>query len=295
MDRVLKDVFQEGKDLLNKAGIVSYQLDAELLLGHCLQKSRTQLILDSDHPVSHSKYQIFKKMLKRRLRSEPIAYIIGEREFWSLPFTVNRHVLIPRPETEFLLEKVFSEVSGSSKEIVNCADLCCGSGVIAVVLALELHVPVTALDISDKALEVARENIVRHGVEKLVVTVSSDLYSRLSREKKFDLIVTNPPYVSKRDIEQNIDLEVSGYEPKLALDGGEDGLEIIRKIAHESLNRLTPEALFLMEFGADQGEEIKSIFCNQSLGDKRYESVQIFKDYSERDRVLLAKVNKYKE
>ncbi len=270
------------------------EIDAQLLLGHCLGKSRSQLFIAAKESVIDSDCRIFWSMIKRRANREPVAYILCEREFWSLSFFVNRDVLIPRPETEFLLEKVLQNVKQEGLQIKNAIDLCCGSGVIAIVLALELKAEVYALDCSDKALAVTKENCKKHGVAKLVTPIHSDLFDGLGRSD-YSLIVSNPPYVSCDEITESLEPEVIEFEPVLALDGGKDGLDVVRRIAKDILGYLAPAGMFFMEFGATQGDKVMDIFSSARFGIRSFQKIEIFHDYSGRDRVLYAKVNKYNE
>ncbi len=284
-----------AKKKLREAGVTNAEIDSELLLGHCLNKSRTQLYLYGNEELSEEDFVLFNSYIKRREEREPVAYIVGEREFWSLSFFVNRNVLIPRPETEFLLESVLSRIQRRGIQDQTIVDLCCGSGVIATVLAKELNTKVLAIDCSREALLVTTINSKRHDVDTLVSPVFSNLFSTIDPTVRFPLIVSNPPYVSNIDITNTLEPEVSMFEPHLALDGGKDGLDVIRCIAGEILNRLTPEGQFFMEFGADQGNDISAIFSGLQSGPHYFEEVQIIQDYSGRDRVLHAKVNTIKE
>ncbi len=271
---------------LESVGIVDARLDAELLLGHCLKKSRTELYIASQTSVGASQLNHFNTILLRRKKHEPIAYILGEREFWSLSFFVDKRVLIPRPETEFLLDVILSsEVAGEFGPIL---DLCCGSGVIGVVLAHELGLPVIACDISVEALELAQKNCSHHGLDHLVTFLKSDLFSEIKPLQQFSLIVSNPPYVCVEDIAL-LEPEVKQYEPHLALDGGDDGLKIIRSIREKVPKFLLPGGWIFMEIGADQGKSVIEIFQDQNLNGA-FHSIEVKKDYAGRDRVLKARL-----
>ena len=206
---------------------------------------------------------------------------------------MNRHVLIPRPETEFLLEIALEQAKKLPKGVRNCIDLCCGSGVIAVVLARELQTKVLAIDCSPEALDVTRLNCKKHKVDDSVDVLCSDLFAAVDSSTGYQLIVSNPPYVTSGAIRDELDAEVADYEPALALDGGADGLECIRRIARDISEYLTPSGLFVMEFGAEQGEEVKNIFSAINSDGKYFEHIDIYQDYSGRDRVLVAQLNAY--
>lgn len=284
------DLLQLAVAELQQAGIEEAQTDVALLLCSCLSISRTALYLAVDDEVPADCRQRFSALLARRKQREPLAYILGEREFWSLNFTVTRDVLIPRPETEFLLETVFK------KRNTTCSgpgilDMCCGSGVIAVVLARELNRQVTAVDCSRKALAVARKNSIMHGVDHLVSLIEADLFTGFKITKPFSLIVSNPPYVEYAEIISNLEPEVSRYEPLIALNGGTSGLEVIKRMVKGLGDVLAYGGDFFMEIGAGQARSIQSIFTEHD-GDDIYDSVTCYYDYSNRERVIHARRKK---
>ncbi len=292
---LIQQLLQKGQRELERHNIVNADIDALLLLGHCLQMSRTEMLLHGANEVDENNCESFNMLIQRRVAREPVAYILQEREFWSLSFYVNPDVLIPRPETEFLLETVLHGVKQSGKTVSRCVDLCCGSGVIGVVLARELGCQVTALDLSVDALRVTAINARRHGVEGHVNAVCSNLFTALGNDQVFSLIVANPPYVSSGEIKNSLQAEVAEFEPLLALDGGMDGLDCIHRIAREILNYLEPDGQFFMEFGADQARRVVEIFQSVGVRERFFETLNIFQDYSGRDRVLAARVNSYQE
>jgi release factor glutamine methyltransferase len=267
---------------LEGAGIVAARLDAELLLGHCLGRTRTELYLGRLDQVEFDRASFFNECIDRRAAHEPIAYIIGEREFWSLPFFVTPDVLIPRPETEFLLEMILARTQHGPGS--HCLDLCCGSGVISVILARELKAQVVSVDISPGALEVARRNCARHDVLDTVQLVQADLGSCLQEGADFSLIASNPPYVSSGEIADDLDPEVRDFEPHLALDGGSSGLEVIERIRDQLPTLLGSGGDCFIEIGAGQGKQVREMFLSNSSG-RCYEFVEILKDYGRRDRV----------
>lgn len=282
------DLLQFAIGELISVGIEESGADAQLLLGHCLGKTRTGLFLAAQEQVPEEERQAFLDLLARRKKREPLAYILGEREFWSLPFTVTPAVLIPRPETEFLLEQALASARRQSIHEGLILDLCCGSGVIAIVLALELGRRVTAVDISSAALEVARANCHRHGVEEQVSLLQADLITAFPPRRAFSLVVSNPPYVSRRDIQQDLEPEVAKFEPHLALDGGERGLDVIQRIRDGLPAVMLSGGEVFIEIGADQGSEVQRLFAEPSGPVICYKNVAILKDYAGRDRVLHA-------
>lgn len=179
-----------------------------------------------------------------------------------------------------MLDKVFSLIDRS--KVSRCLDLCCGSGAIACVLAKELQQQVLAVDISQKALAVTEKNISHLNLEEHVAFLHSDLFNNIDHSLRFSLIVSNPPYIRTDDVQNNLEPEVCRYEPHLALDGGVEGMDIIARIAEDLRSYLEPEGHFFMEMGSDQGEMCKE--CFEKTGD--FETVEVFQDYSGRDRVL---------
>lgn len=280
-----------GISELTTAGIPDCTSDVHLLLGYCLEKSRTQLLIAAREEVPTPLENQFRQLLLRRKKREPLAYILGEQEFWSRSFIVNPSVLIPRPETEFLLEYVLKTIR-TDQALPDGAvlDLCCGSGVIAIILALELRRQVIALDLSQKALEVTHQNCLRHGVENSVHLMRSDLLGAVQLRGKVSFIVSNPPYVSTYAVNHEVEPEVRDHEPRMALDGGERGLDLITRIRNDLPRVLTPGGHIFMEIGYDQGYAVTELFSEYQDGLKKFHSIKILKDYAGRDRVLHARI-----
>ena len=285
---LIRDLVRLGESELTDAGVADCLSDVFLLLGHVLGKSRTEIMICGEEEAAAGQEALFLNLLGRRKAREPVAYILGEQEFWSLPFSVTPDVLIPRPETEFLLEKVLKSVDRTILAEGAIVDLCCGSGVIAIVLALELGADVLAIDISEGAVGVSRENCRRHGVSGRVRLVRSDLFSGFRLEECISLLVSNPPYVTSSAIRQELEPEVACYEPVLALDGGARGMDVIERIYRDCLRLLTPRGQIFMEIGWDQGELVEQLFTGRIAGERRFSKVEILKDYAGRDRVLHA-------
>lgn len=290
--QTIAELVQYGIAELTGAGIPDCMSDVYLLLGYCLGKSRTQLLAAGREDVPRAAQQQFIQLLDRRKKREPVAYILGEQEFWSRSFIVNPSVLIPRPETEFLLETVFTTIhkdQGIPEGAV--LDLCCGSGVIAIILALELKRKVIAVDLSPKALMATRENCVQHGVDSLVHLVQSDLLTAVQPHGKVSLVVSNPPYVSTHAVLHEVEPEVADYEPLMALDGGEHGLDLIARIRSDLPLVLAPGGQIFMEIGYDQGQAVAALFGEHIDGMRDFETIRILKDYAGRDRVLHARIH----
>jgi release factor glutamine methyltransferase len=257
---------------LAAAGIETAHLDAEVLLAHVLGLGRAALYAHLETPVAADAAARFDALLARRLRREPIAYLTGEQEFWSLPFAVTPDVLIPRPETEMLVEvgltllrAPLAQRSGAGAGIPTrpqVLDIGTGSGCVAVAVARELpDVRVTAVDISPAALVAARGNAERHGVAARVTFIESDLYAALPAGATFDVILANPPYLAPGDA---VSPEVA-FEPQSALLAGADGLDVIRRLIAGAAAHLHPGGWLLMELGAGQAEAVRTLVAAAGL------------------------------
>jgi release factor glutamine methyltransferase len=283
------ELLNYGTALLEDAGIEHCQNDAWILLEACTGKSRTEMVLYGTRLASRAEEINFLSFIDRRRKREPVAYILEEQEFWSLSFRVSPAVLIPRPETEFLLDRVLALTDKDNLARGKILDLCCGSGVIATVLAKETKKNIIGVDISCKALDVAIENVRRHGVLEQVSLAQMDLFAALQPSNQFSLIVSNPPYVSTFDIKENLDKDVVGYEPWIALDGGFGGMKYINMICKALPSMLCDGGQFFMEIGADQGNDVRDLFNAGTANDQLFEEVEVLADYAGRDRVLVAR------
>lgn len=277
-------VLREGARRLLDRGIDHAALEAVVLLGHGLKLTREQLVLAGDKVLGPAQLRGYQYLLARRCAHEPTAYITGMREFWSLDFKVNPAVLIPRPETERLVEIVLDLVGSRTRCPLRIVDIGTGSGAIAVALATELPgSKIIATDISAAALAVAVENAASHSVDGKIEFVHSDLFDRLSEDELFDLIISNPPYVRGAEIAA-LDPEVSRWEPCGALDGGADGLDFYRRIAAQGFDRLRSNGAVVVEIGAGMGEAVTTIF----KGNPGCAQVEVYKDYAGKERVVVA-------
>lgn len=280
-------LFHETVDSLQHAGIEDAQSDAVQLLDYCFGISRSQLFLSKDRDVPHDKLDRFRELLQRRLAREPLQYITGLREFWSRDFYVSPSVLIPRPETEFLLDRTLSICRKYDWHPHTVLDMCTGSGVIAIVLAYEIKAQhFVAVDRSSKALQLAAKNREKHAMVEKIDLICSDLFSALAKDEQFDLIVSNPPYVATGDYEE-LQPEVKSWEPGSALLAGEDGLDVIVQLADKAHEYLSPAGWIFIEIGADQKDSVEQLFMNHSSG--AYEEVKVVADWSGRPRVLQAR------
>ena len=242
-----------ARGTLADSNIDDASLEGEILLRHVLGLSRAQLYSDIDHNVSPANDKALRKLLERRIQGEPSAYITGHREFYGLDFRVDRNVLIPRPETELLAEKAIR--LAQSHAISGMADIGTGCGAIAISLAVNLpRVTVYATDVSAPALEVARSNCKKHGVADRIVFLQGDMLEPLP--EPVDLIIANLPYVRESDLSRSGPLN---FEPALALNGGEDGLDRIRVLCRQAGTKLRSQGFILLEIGQGQAEETTAL------------------------------------
>jgi len=247
-------LLQWTADYFRVKGVESPRLDAELLLSATLEMDRVALYVNFERPLDADELTRYREKVRRRASREPLQYIVGETEFWSLPFSVSPAVLIPRADTEVLVEEALKRIDGCSSVL----DIGTGSGAIAVALAHDKpELQLTALDCSEGALEVARGNARRNGVAERITCLAGDLNSL--PPGPFDMIVSNPPYIPSRDWEQLMP-EVRDHEPRLALDGGDDGLEAYRRIALQAVQVLPPGGWLLVEIGIGQAAVVNTLF-----------------------------------
>jgi release factor glutamine methyltransferase len=284
----IQELLKITSEYFKRRGVEAPRLGAEILLAHLLGVSRIQLYLQFDRPLSEAELAGYRELIKRRLNREPLQYITGTQEFWSLEFAVSPSVLVPRPESEQLVEKSLSLLERGMiphADQPRILDLCTGSGALAVALAKEIPFgSFWASDISPEAIGLARSNASRHGVSERIHFVVGDLWKPLKDQGVgFDLIVSNPPYIRSVDLKA-LPREV-GYEPRLALDGGEDGMVHIRKILSEGARYLHPGGWILLEMDPEQTS--KALAFMQETG--QYESWERVKDYSRRYRVVLGR------
>jgi release factor glutamine methyltransferase len=268
------------------AGCDTPRLDAEVLLAHTLGRDRTWLYAHLPEPLAQADRDHFEQLLGRRAEREPVAYLAGHKEFFALDFRVNRHVLIPRPETELLVEtaiRLVNEKRGATHAGVTIADVGTGSGCIATALARRLtDVAVVAIDCSLEALELARQNAAGHEVTDRISFLSGHLLQPLSQP--VDLIVSNPPYLSRTELaDPALAPEVSRFEPRLALDGGPDGLDVIRPLLAQAREKIKPGGSLLIEIGSTQGQAVASLAGTHFPR----AGIHVEKDLAGLDRLLL--------
>ena len=282
---IARDLLKTTADFLQSRGSRSARLDADLLLCQVLGLSRTQLYMDLMRPLTTAEVDGYRALVKRRAKLEPIAYIAGTKGFWKHDFAVDKRVLIPRPETERIVEEAAKALAARKEEPLRIVDVGTGSGCIACSLAAEFpQATVVAIDASADALEVAAANATTLGLRERVKLVRGDLLAPLlARGSKVDLIVSNPPYTGTGERER-MDEDVKLHEPELALFAGRDGLDLIRRLVVEAAQLLEPEGYLFVEHGDLQGPATRAIAEAAGL-----EQVVTLKDYSHLDRVLVAR------
>ncbi len=279
------EILQLSSDYLNKKGIESPRVNAELLLADILQCKRLDLYLKFDQPLKEVEVSKYREFLSRRANYEPYQYIIGKSEFYGRIFHVDKNVLIPRPETELLVEEI---INNSKREnSLSILDIGTGSGNIPITLALELeNSDITSIDISKEAIVNAKKNSEILNSHTKVEFYEIDIFSEKLFElnKKFDVIVSNPPYVSLIDY-ANVQKEIMNFEPKDAVTDNSDGYRFYKRIAEISKSLLNPNGKVFCEIAKDQSNPLKNIFLEMN-----YSSIKFIKDYQDIDRILITEI-----
>lgn len=277
----------------SKRGVESPRVDAEHLIAEALGKSRIELYLDLDRPLNEEERARIRALVERRRRLEPVAYILGYRDFYKARFKVGPGVLIPRPDTEIAVEEALRRLPKDGDDLL-ILDLCAGSGAIGLSILGEREGARAILsDISEEALEIARANAQALGLEERVSYAKGDLFEALDPGVRFDLIVSNPPYIPAAEID-TLAPDIREFEPRLALDGGEDGLDLHRRIAARAAEFLKPGGSLIVEGGDGQAGAIAALhreylgeFLGEFLGD---EGPRILSDYGGIERVVASKL-----
>ena len=275
----LLEIIKIGSKVLQKNKIPSHIIDAELLLSKTLKKKREEILINLNQKIDDKDMLIFNNYLSRRSKKEPIAYIFKEKEFWSKKFYVNRHTLIPRPETEILVEKLLKIYSGKRISILDV-----GTGTGCIILSLLSNLDQSygeGIDISKNAILIAKKNAAKHNLTNKVKFLNKDFKHVFG--KKFDLVVSNPPYIKSKDIKNLVD-DIKKYEPRMALDGGNDGLDVIKKVIYKSKNILKINGLLALEIGNEQIKKVSKI-----LFDNNFRIKHILKDYKDNIRCVISK------
>lgn len=274
----------DGNKILKEANIETYILDTQLLLGKVLGKDKLYLIMNKEEEVSKFKEREFFKLIDKRKEKMPIKYILKSAEFMGLDFYVQEGVLIPRGDTEILVEEVLKIIDDNRE--YNVCDLCCGSGAIGISIGyLRENTNVDLIDYYDIPEKVTKRNIIKHNLNSRATFIKSDLLEEvISKQKKYDILVSNPPYIKEEVIETLMD-DVKNYEPHTALSGGKDGLYFYKKIVDDSDKVLNENGVLAFEIGHDQGKEVSDLMI-----EKGYKDVRVVQDLAGHDRVVIGEL-----
>ena len=275
------EIIKLGSNLLKEKKIPTFTLDSEILLSKTLNKTRENILINLDQKINEKNISVFKEYLQRRSNNEPIAYILEEKEFWSKKFYINKGTLIPRPETELLVEKILKIYE---KKKISILDIGTGSGCIIISLLSSLkNSNGIGIDISKNAILNAKKNALKYKLSNRVRFLNKSFKNIFS--KKFDLIVSNPPYIDRKDI-KNLSDDIKRYEPRLALDGGKDRLDLIKKVIYKSKNILKINGMLALEIGNGQIKKVSKIFI-----DNNFKIKHVIKDYKNNVRCVFALYN----
>jgi len=275
----IQTLLNQASKTLKQLSNTSSKLDSEILLSKIIKKNRKYLILNSNEELKKENIKSFDYLVKRRKKGEPIAYLINKKEFWKQNFYINQNVLIPRPDTETLVEETLKLFNVNSK--LNMLDIGTGSGCILLsILKERRNFFGIGIDISKKAINVARFNAKMHQLSNRVKFYNSDVDKFLIG--KYDLVVSNPPYIKRQDLKY-LEVDVKGFEPKLALDGGKDGFSKITKVISKTSTLLKRNGRFILEIGFGQKKKILSI-----LKQNNFFINKVVKDYGKNDRCVIS-------
>lgn len=278
------EVISKSSEFLTKKGVEAARLQTELLLAHVLQLPRMKLYLNFERKLTEPELDSLRKLVQRRGQREPLQHLVGSTSFCGLEMAVNNHVLIPRPETELLAEAAWQFLSTIHHQPSTALDFGTGSGCIAIALAAKSPTTrIVALDISAEALATAQQNAAKHQVTDRIEFRHGDGFTTLKSGERFDLIVSNPPYIASAEIE-TLQPEVRDHDPRGALDGGADGLDFYHHLASEAGKFLQPHGKLMLEFGAGQADAITAILTAQN-----WTVEAVHPDYTQRLRFLIAR------
>ncbi len=270
-------------EFFTERGVESPRLEAEVLLAHCRDCQRILLYTAYDEPADDELRSKFRELVKQRAAGTPVAYLVGKREFYSLEFEVTPDVLIPRPETELMVVALLDHAKQRAGGQLRIVDVGTGSGILAICAARHLpHASITAVDVSPKAIDVARRNAEKHTVTERINFMESDLISGLPDDAEFDFIVSNPPYIKTSELAE-IDKSVREFEPMMALDGGEQGTTVIEPLIAAAASRLLPGGVLMMEVSPTIFTRVESLVDTSPL-----ERLETINDLEGRPRVVQA-------
>ena len=279
--KTIEQLLQIGVKNLKENQIESALLDTQILLSRLLNVDKLYLHIHPSDSVQTEIENTFLEQIEKRSRNMPIAYITKQKEFMALSFYVDERVLIPRNDTEILVENAIEIIERSRKNKIEILDLCCGSGCIGISLAHEYpHAHITLSDISSEALQVAKINVDKYDLSQRINLVRSDVFENIS-PKKFDIITANPPYITTEEL-TGLGKDILDYEPLLALSGGDDGLDIYNRILKKASDYLRSKGYLICEIGYLQGKQVKELMLSYGFTD-----VQVIRDYAKNDRVVL--------
>ncbi len=274
----INKLLNTGSNHLKNSNIFTHKLDSEILLSKILNQTREELLINLDKKVSLKNIKQFNKLIKRRSNREPIAYILRKKEFWSKNFEVNKNTLIPRPETELMVEKIVNIFQNKKPFIL---DIGTGSGCILISILSELKEALgIGVDISNNGIKIAIKNSKKHQLSNKIRFYRKSFTQIFNY--KFDLIVSNPPYIVSKDM-RNLEDDIKKFEPKLALDGGNDGLDVIKKVIYKSKTILKVKGMLALEIGNEQFKKVSKI-----LRENKFRTRYIVKDYRENVRCILS-------
>ena len=273
------EAIKKGDAILRESGIKSYKIDSEILMSRVIKKNRADIILNSKTELSQKDYNLYENLIIQRSKQKPIAYLTGKKEFWKYEFSVTKDVLIPRPDTEIIVEKTLKLTKNKNK--LKILEIGIGSGCILLsILKERKNFYGTGIDISKKTIEICKINCKNLGLSNRVKLLKTDIDN--FRYGKYDLIISNPPYIKKFDLKY-LEKEVSFYEPKPALDGGLDGLSELKKVILNSSKLIRRNGKLVLEIAFDQAESVKSI-----LKQNEFYINEIIKDLSKKNRCIIS-------
>lgn len=278
----IKEALQECRKILQSNKIEDYHTISKELLKYVLNVNETYLVINMENELPIEQEKILKSYINKIIHGTPLQYITGKQEFMGIEFEVNENVLIPQPDTEILVEETLKIIKNMAKKDIKILDLCTGSGAIAISISKLQNIKVTASDISNKALEIAKKNNIKNSAN--VEFIESDLFENI--KDNYDIIVSNPPYIKTSVIPQ-LSKQVQN-EPMLALDGGDDGLDIYKRIIKEAHKIINNNGFLCLEIGYDQREEVTKILEGYS----EYSQIKCIKDLADNDRCIICKIVK---